>query len=643
LHIESEGVLIRLEDVSVSYRAPRERIRSFKEYAIRLLKGQVQYDEFQALRRVSLEIRQGEVFALIGHNGAGKSTLLKAVSRVIKPTGGRVWVKGRVAPLLELGAGFHYELSGRENVFLNGTLLGATRAEMESLFDGIVEFAGVGEFIDAPLRTYSTGMAARLAFAVATARRPDILLVDEVLSVGDEQFQQKCAERISEFRASGTSILLVTHDLGTVQRLCDRAGWLDHGELRAVGEPREIVTLYHQASKPAAPPESTPVHGIEVRSADTRLKVLSIFGTRPEAIKMAPVVRALRAREDEVASFVCVTAQHRRMLDQVLALFAIAPDFDLNLMQHDQSLTGLTAQALTKLDAVLGEARPDWVLVQGDTTTAMTGALAAFYRRIRVAHVEAGLRTGDRFHPFPEEINRRIADAVCDLHFAPTEAARANLLREGVDDARIVVTGNTVIDALLDVAAKPFDWNASELAPIQRDRRLILVTAHRRENFGRPLEGICKALRELAATSPDLHFVYPVHLNPHVIGPVRERLSGIENITLLDPLEYLPLVHLMKASFLILTDSGGLQEEAPGLGKPVLVLRDVTERPEGVEAGTVKLVGTECETIVRETRRLLDDIGEYERMARAVNPYGDGKASERIVARLLLESSGMRP
>jgi len=371
------------------------------------------------------------------------------------------------------------------------------------------------------------------------------------------------------------------------------------------------------------------------RGKEGSLKILSIFGTRPEAIKMAPVVKALKNHPDRITSIVCVTAQHRQMLDQVLSLFEIEPDFDLNLMRPDQSLAQITASALTEIDAVLREVKPDWVLTQGDTTTAMVGALAAFYHRINVGHVEAGLRTWDKYQPFPEEINRKIADAVCDLHFAPTTQSRDNLLREGVSESSIVVTGNTVIDALLDVAERDYDWSASELAAVPRDKQLILVTAHRRENFGQPLEEICKALKEIAARFSDVHLVYPVHLNPNVQKVVQAELSSVANITLLAPLDYLPLVQLMKASSIVLTDSGGLQEEAPGLGKPVLVLREVTERPEGVEAGTVKLVGTDKDRIVRETARLLEDAQEYERMAHAVNPYGDGHASQRIVESLL--------
>lgn len=364
------------------------------------------------------------------------------------------------------------------------------------------------------------------------------------------------------------------------------------------------------------------------------LKVLSIFGTRPEAIKMAPVVRALQQYPDEFSSVVCVTAQHRQMLDQVLKLFALQPDYDLDLMQTEQTLAQLTANVLTQLDAVLIKEQPDWVIVQGDTTTAMAAALAAFYRRIKVAHVEAGLRTGDKSQPFPEEINRVFADALADLHFAPTEFSQAHLLREGIPATNVIVTGNTVIDALLDVAARPYDWHTGELAQVPLDKRLILVTAHRRENFGPPLDDICTALLEIAARFPDVQLVYPVHLNPNVQRAVNTHLRGVPNITLLPPLEYLPLVQLLKQSHLVLTDSGGLQEEAPGLGKPVLVLRDVTERPEGVTAGTVKLVGTNRERIVRETVRLLTEPAEYERMAQAVNPYGDGQASARIVESL---------
>lgn len=370
-----------------------------------------------------------------------------------------------------------------------------------------------------------------------------------------------------------------------------------------------------------------------------RLRVVSIFGTRPEAVKMAPVVQALAACP-EIESRVVVTAQHRQMLDQVLAVFNIQPDFDLNLMQPDQSLAALTANILIHLDPVLEKLRPDWVLVQGDTTTVMTTALACYYRRIRVGHVEAGLRTGDKWQPFPEEINRRIAGVVADLHFAPTEHSRRNLLAEGVPDWRIVVTGNPVIDALHQIVRQPVPEEVKALLVHHgigpRGKRLILVTAHRRENFGRPLEAICQALRQIAETFADsVHLIYPVHLNPNVQKPVYTHLSGIPNITLIPPLDYLPMVHLMRQATLVLTDSGGIQEEASSLGIPTLVLRAVTERPEGVEAGILKLVGTDPETIVNETTRLLRDERAYAAMAQAANPFGDGHAAERIVTALL--------
>lgn len=352
---------------------------------------------------------------------------------------------------------------------------------------------------------------------------------------------------------------------------------------------------------------------------------------------MAPIIKALRTDFPHLTSVVCVTAQHRQMLDQVLSLFGIRPDHDLDLMQPNQSLAALTATAMQRLDAVISAERPDWVLTQGDTTTAMVGSLTAFYHRVRVGHVEAGLRTWDKYQPFPEEINRQIADAVAELHFAPTAESRLNLLRAGIDSASIIVTGNTVIDALLDVAARPYAWSAGPLAAIPTSRRIVLVTAHRRENFGPPLEEICAALAEIASR-PDLHLVFPVHLNPNVQEVVQRRLRHLPNVTLLPPLDYLDLVHLMKAAELILTDSGGIQEEAPGLGKPVLVLRAVTERPEGVTAGTVRLVGTDRQRIVAEATRLLDDPAEYRRMAGAVNPYGDGHASRRIIEGIVQRS-----
>ncbi|HNZ01008.1 MAG TPA: UDP-N-acetylglucosamine 2-epimerase (non-hydrolyzing) [Anaerolineaceae bacterium] len=369
------------------------------------------------------------------------------------------------------------------------------------------------------------------------------------------------------------------------------------------------------------------------------IHVLNIFGTRPEAVKMAPVVLQLAATAG-VESRVCVTAQHRQMLDQVLSVFKIVPDIDLNLMRPDQSLADLTAGILTHLDPVLKSEKPDWVLVQGDTTTVMTTALLCYYNRIRVGHVEAGLRTDDKWQPFPEEINRRIAGVVADLHFAPTQHARRNLLREGVPDERIVVTGNPVIDALQQIVTHPMPTETQELLDQTGirpgGRRLVLVTAHRRENFGKPLADICEALRGLAEQYSDsIHLIYPVHLNPNVQQPVYQLLAGVPNITLLPPLDYLPMVHLMKRATLVLTDSGGIQEEATGLGVPTLVLREVTERPEGLEAGVLKLVGSDPARIVRESARLLDDPDAHAAMAQAANPFGDGHAAERIVKALV--------
>ncbi|MBN2147318.1 MAG: UDP-N-acetylglucosamine 2-epimerase (non-hydrolyzing) [Anaerolineales bacterium] len=380
------------------------------------------------------------------------------------------------------------------------------------------------------------------------------------------------------------------------------------------------------------------------------VKVLSIFGTRPEAVKMAPIVQVLR-QTPGITSKVCVTAQHRQMLDQVLSLFNIAPDIDLDLMQPNQSLAALTAVIFERLDPVLAELKPDWILIQGDTTTVMAAALLGYYHRVRIGHVEAGLRTRDKWQPFPEEINRRVAGVVADLHFAPTEWSRQNLLRENVPSEQVIVTGNPVIDALQTVSHMPptaevnallrrigLPENSAATGP-----RLILITAHRRENFGQPLENICAAIREIADLYGDhLRLVYPVHLNPNVQEPVYRLLGEIPNIILLPPLDYLPLVHLMKRATLFLTDSGGIQEEAPGLGVPVLVMREVTERPEGVQAGTVRLVGTDRQHIVNQVRQLLDDPAAYAAMANAVNPYGDGKAAQRIV-RAILDFHGYDP
>jgi UDP-N-acetylglucosamine 2-epimerase (non-hydrolysing) len=373
------------------------------------------------------------------------------------------------------------------------------------------------------------------------------------------------------------------------------------------------------------------------------MRILSVLGTRPEAVKMAPVV-ALLADTAGIESRTCVTAQHRQMLDQVLELFAIQPDYDLNLMREDQTLAELSAAIFSHLDPVLADFQPDWVLVQGDTTTVAITSLLAFFRRIRVGHVEAGLRTHDKWQPFPEEINRRVASVIADLHFAPTEWARENLLREGIDHDAIAVTGNPVIDALQIVTNQPIPDEIDrllrelEIPPEGEEaaghKQLILVTAHRRENFGAPLHNICAALKELAATE-QVEIVYPVHLNPNVQKPVQQELGNTAHITLLPPLDYLPLVHMMRRSRLILTDSGGIQEEAPAFGIPVLVLREVTERPEGVQAGTLKLVGTDQAHIIKTARGLLHDPAAYARMAQAANPFGDGKAAERIVAALL--------
>jgi UDP-N-acetylglucosamine 2-epimerase (non-hydrolysing) len=366
------------------------------------------------------------------------------------------------------------------------------------------------------------------------------------------------------------------------------------------------------------------------------VKVLTVIGTRPEAIKMASVIKELQKYPDEIQSVICATAQHREMLDQVLDIFDIRPDYDLDVMSPGQTLSQLTANVLTRLDQVVAEEQPDWILVQGDTTTVMVASLVAYYHRVRVGHVEAGLRTDDKWQPYPEEINRRLTDVLADLYFAPTERNRENLLREGVSPEAIVVTGNTVIDALLMMVRRLRQEKEHSPQWSSNGRRLILVTAHRRENFGQPLGRICRALAEIAACYPSqVQLVYPVHPNPNVLGPVREMLGDIPNITLAEPLSYYDFVRLMSEAYLILTDSGGLQEEAPSLGVPVLVLREVTERPEGVAAGTVKVVGTSYQRIVEETATLLDDDKTYDKMAQAVNPYGDGHASQRIVAALL--------
>ncbi len=360
-------------------------------------------------------------------------------------------------------------------------------------------------------------------------------------------------------------------------------------------------------------------------------RILTVFGTRPEAIKMAPVVAELSQHGSLVESRVCVTAQHREMLDQVLAVFGIEPDYDLDVMTEDQTPGDVTAAVVTGIDRVLADFSPDLVLVHGDTTTTMSAALAAFYRKVPVGHVEAGLRTHDRYFPFPEEMNRVLTDALSTLHFAPTLRSKENLLREGVSPDSISVTGNTVIDALTDVAGRA----GLPETELPEGKRLVLVTAHRRENFGRPLENICRALRDVADRFTDVSILYPVHLNPNVQRTASSILGGHDRIVLTDPLSYLEFVRLLKVSHIVVTDSGGLQEEAPSLGKPVLVLRRETERPEAVEAGTVRVVGTERETVLNECSRLLSDDAAYEEMAEAVNPYGDGRASERIIGTIL--------
>ena len=447
------------------------------------------------------------------------------------------------------------------------------------------------------------------------------------------------------------------------------------GPWRAAGSglPGDEENAVHRTHDAMAPPPP----GSSARTPQRR-KVLVVFGTRPEAIKLAPVICELQRRwqraspsssldpllshrpgTEPVTTKVCVTAQHRNLLDQVLEIFAIVPDYDLNVMEENQTPTQVAAAVLSRLEPILLAERPDWVLVQGDTTSVAVAALAAFYARARVGHVEAGLRSGDKWQPFPEEINRRVAGSIADLHFAATERSRRNLLREGVPDDRILVTGNPVIDALRWVASLPptaaveallqrvgveADTGGRRNGEPERSLRLpdspaprfLFVTAHRRENFGAPLEAICAALREIAERySGRLRVVYAVHPNPNVQEPVHRLLGNLPHVILTPPLDYVSTVHILKRAYFILTDSGGLQEEAPSLGKPVLVLREVTERPEGVEAGAARVVGTRRDDIVREAVRLLEDPTAYAAMATAVNPYGDGQASQRIVQALL--------
>lgn len=378
------------------------------------------------------------------------------------------------------------------------------------------------------------------------------------------------------------------------------------------------------------------------------MKTLCVFGTRPEAIKMAPLALALAADERFDAK-VCVTGQHREMLDQVLDLFKIEPEFDLNIMKPGQDLTDVSTAILQGMKSVFAEFKPDVVLVHGDTATTFAATLAAYYQQIPVAHVEAGLRTGNLYSPWPEEANRKLTGALAKLHFAPTETSQANLMKEGVAREKIIVTGNTVIDALYDVIRRldvdqALHARAAEpTAFLDPDRKVVLVTGHRRESFGGGFERICQALMEVAQQHPDVDIVYPVHLNPNVREPVNRLLRGIENIHLIEPLDYLPFVYLMSRAHIILTDSGGIQEEAPSLGKPVLVMRDTTERPEAVAAGTVKLVGTDTSNIVRELNHLLLDKDAYRAMSYAHNPYGDGQACQRILAALLASHEKAEP
>ena len=365
-----------------------------------------------------------------------------------------------------------------------------------------------------------------------------------------------------------------------------------------------------------------------------KLKVITIFGTRPEAVKMAPLVKELQKRV-EIDTKVCVTAQHREMLDQVLELFDITPDFDLNIMRKKQSLTGITTRALKGLEEVFDKEHPDLILVHGDTTTTFAGALAAFYKQIKIGHVEAGLRTFDKYFPFPEEMNRKLTSAMADMHFAPTLVAKANLLREGIKSENIYVTGNTVIDAMGFTVEANYVFHLDELNSIDYRKKIIMVTAHRRENWGEGIENICKALKIIAENNQDVEIIYLVHLNPIVSDVAHKYLDGVNGIHLLPPLDTKETHNLMNKCFMVMTDSGGLQEEAPHLGKPVLVLRNVTERPEAVDAGTVKLVGTDIDTIVNSANSLIRNKVEYEAMTKAINPYGDGKASKRIVDAIL--------
>lgn len=361
-----------------------------------------------------------------------------------------------------------------------------------------------------------------------------------------------------------------------------------------------------------------------------KIKVMTIFGTRPEAIKMAPLVNELK-QDDAIETIVCVTAQHRQMLDQVLKIFKIVPDYDLNIMKERQTLPQITSNVLTGIVNVIEDAKPDIVLVHGDTTTTFAGALAAFYSKTRIGHVEAGLRTGDRYSPFPEEMNRKLVGSMADLHFSPTENNKNNLLKENISEDGIYVTGNTVIDALKTTVNSSYVFATPSLKEVDFNKRIILVTAHRRENLGEPLRNIFNGIRKIAEEYDDVEVVYPVHLNPAVQEPAKEILGNLKNVHLIEPLDVQELHNLMERSYMVMTDSGGLQEEAPALGKPVLVLRQETERPEAVEAGTVRMAGTDEKKVYELAKLLLDNEEEYEKMNKAANPYGDGKASMRIV------------
>ena len=366
----------------------------------------------------------------------------------------------------------------------------------------------------------------------------------------------------------------------------------------------------------------------------TKIKVMSIFGTRPEAIKMAPLVKELERRK-EIESIVCVTAQHREMLDQVLETFQIKPDYDLNIMKQGQTLGDVTTRALNGLEEVIKEVKPDIVLVHGDTTTTFAGALAAFYNQVAIGHVEAGLRTNDKYSPFPEEMNRQMVDCMSDMYFAPTEISKENLLKENISEEKIYVTGNTAIDAMSTTVDE--NYKHKELEWIKPNEKMILLTAHRRENLGEPMRHIFRAIRKIVDEFNDVKVIYPIHMNPKVREVANEVFEGCNKVKLIEPLEVFDFHNFQNKSYIILTDSGGIQEEAPSLGKPVLVLRDTTERPEGIKAGTLKLVGTNEETIYEETKKLLNDKDEYEKMAHATNPYGDGHASKRIVDAIIKE------